>query len=65
MIKRKDIEKEYKVHFEESGKSEPRPHEKKVAQIIADYFKSDIIFLRRISSKTPDLYVLKPTFAGN
>ena len=59
MIKQKDTSKECIVHFEESGKSEPRPHEKKVAQIIADYFKSDIIFLRRISSKTPDLYILK------
>ncbi len=49
----------YKVHFEESGKSEPRPHEKKIAQFVADHFKSDIIFLRRLSSKTPDLYVLK------
>ena len=49
----------YKVHYEESGKSKPRPHERKAAEKIASNFKSDIIFLRKISSKTPDLYVLK------
>lgn len=49
----------YKVQFEESGKSEPRPHEKEISRFIADYFESDIVFLRRLSSKTPDLYVLK------
>lgn len=51
--------KEYKVHYEETGTSSPRPHEKKIAQFIADYFQSDIIFMRRASSKTPDLYILK------
>ena len=49
----------YQVHFEESGKSEPRQHEKYIARVVAEYFESDIIFLRRASSKTPDLYVLK------
>ena len=52
------MNREYKVHFEESGKSEPRSHEKRVAQIVAGYFESDIVFLRRFSSKTPDLYVM-------
>ena len=51
--------KRYMVHYEESGKSEPRSHEKLLAQSLADYFGSDIVFLRRFSSKTPDLYVLK------
>lgn len=53
------MNKRYTVHFEESGKSQPRPHEKSIAYIIADYFESDIIFLRRYSSRTPDLYVLR------
>ena len=50
---------QFTVYYEESGKSEPRLHEKYIAQIIADHFKSDIIFLRRLSSKTPDLYIMK------
>ena len=51
--------KEYKIHIEEDGKSNPRPHELAAAQIIAQHFGSDVIFLRRLSSKTPDLYILK------
>ena len=49
----------YRVSYEESGKSKPRPHEKAIADFLKDYFKSDLIFLRRTSSKTPDIYVLK------
>lgn len=53
------MSKKYRVFFEENGKAGPRLYEKEVAQIIADYFKSDVVFLRRYSSKTPDLYILK------
>lgn len=49
----------YKVHIEETGKSKPRPHEEPIAKFLAGYFKSDIVFMRRMSSKTPDLYILK------
>lgn len=49
----------YTIHIEDKKESEPREHEKRAARIVADYFKSDIIFLRRASSKTPDLYVLR------
>lgn len=48
-----------KVHYEETGTSKPRPHERKLAETIAECFQSDIIFLRRRSSQTPDIYVLK------
>ena len=51
--------KEYMVHIEDSKDSEPRPHEKKAAKMVANLFKSDVIFLRRLQSKTPDLYILK------
>lgn len=51
--------KTYKVHIEETGKSRPRPHEIEAAQKIANQIKSDLIFLRRESSKSPDLYILK------
>ena len=51
--------KTYKVHIEESGKASPRPHELQAATILSAYFKSDLVFLRRAESKTPDLFVLK------
>lgn len=51
--------KQYKIHIEEDGKSRPRPHELIVAEVLAEHFKSDIVFLRRMASKTPDLYILK------
>lgn len=49
----------YILHVEEIGKSKPRPHEQNIAEFLTDYFESDIIFMRRSSSKTPDLYILK------
>ena len=51
--------KKYIVHIEDSAQSRPRPHEKKVASEIANIIKSNIIFMRRGASKTPDLYVVK------
>lgn len=51
--------KKFNIHIEEDEKSRPRPHELMIAEIMADYFKSDIVFLRRLYSKTPDLYILK------
>lgn len=51
--------KKYTVHVEDFKDSEPRPHEKKAAEIIAELFESDLIFMRRIQSKSPDLYILK------
>ena len=52
-------QKKYVVHFEDTGKSRPRSHEEEAAKLVANFFKSNIIFLRRRSSKTPDLYILK------
>ena len=49
----------YTVYKEENGKSAPRPHEDEIAQFIANYFESGVVFLRRYSSKTPDLYIVK------
>ncbi len=51
--------KKYIVHVEDTKNSAPRPHEKKIAEAVAQFFKSDIVFMRRYQSKTPDLYVLK------
>ena len=49
----------HNIHIEENGLSKPRPHEILVAKILADYFCSDVVFLRRSISKTPDLFILK------
>lgn len=53
------MSKKFSIHIEENKESKPRPHEIMVAEIMAEYFKSDVVFLRRLSSKTPDLYILK------
>lgn len=49
----------YRVHIEDKKESEPRPHEMRATKTLAELFKSDIVFIRRTQSKTPDLYVLK------
>lgn len=49
----------YTVFTDNNKRFRPRTHEDFAAQIIADYFESDIIFIRRRESKTPDLYILK------
>lgn len=51
--------KKYTIHVEDSRNSEPRAHERQAAEKIAEFFKSDLVFMRRAASKTPDLYVLK------
>lgn len=37
----------------------PKEHEKKAARILANYFNSDLIFIRRGPSCTPDIKVVK------
>jgi len=49
--------KRYIVRVEDKKESAPRPHELKAAERIAEIFESDLVFLRRAASKTPDLYV--------
>ena len=49
--------KTYRVILETGPKDTPRPHELKAAKVIAEYFKTDIVFLRTSSMKTPDLKV--------
>lgn len=53
------IRKEYKVIIEDSKQSKPRNHELSASEKIAAYFKSNIVFLRRLESRTPDLYIIK------
>lgn len=49
----------YILYIEDAKESEPRPHERRVAEVANELFKSDIVFMRRSQSRTPDLYVLK------
>ena len=52
--------KNYRVIIEDDDKkSGPRPHEEKTAQLIANIFESNILFMRRRQSKTPDLFIVK------
>ena len=37
----------------------PKEHEKRATRIIAQYFKSDIIFNRKTNSSSPDLTVIR------
>ena len=52
------IRVKYVVYFNNSDQR-PRQHEWRAAMFLADYFRSDIFFVRRTSSKTPDLLVKK------
>ena len=49
----------HKIIVEDSIQGLPRDHELIAAEVMAEYFGSDVIFLRRLESKTPDLYILK------
>ena len=51
--------KKFKIQIEETGRAKPRDHELRAARIVANHFQSDVIFLRRYASRTPDLYILK------
>lgn len=49
----------FAVHVEVDNNARMRPHEENAARLLADYFESDIVFLRSRQSKNPDLYILK------
>lgn len=51
--------KNYRVITKFNGKDVPRPHEKIIAKHLTNYFESDIEFIRRRESKTPDLLIIK------
>jgi hypothetical protein len=46
---------EYKVIIKTGLKDRPKDHELSAALILADYFRSDVIFLRPQLDKTPDI----------
>ena len=47
----------FKIIFEQGLQPKPEAHELKAAAIIAEYFCSDIIFLRRNINSTPDFKI--------
>lgn len=49
----------FTVYAEDNKSSGPRPHEKRAAEFLANYFQSDVVFLKAKQSKNPDIYVLK------
>ncbi len=51
--------KKYKILLESGLNPAPYKHELEAANIIAEYFRSDLLFLRRRPNASPDLLVKK------
>ena len=49
----------YKIAYNLSDPDPPKSHELYASKIVADYFESDIIFIRKNIGVTPDLKILK------
>ena len=53
------MEIEYKIIEALNETDPPKEHEKRATKIIAQYFKSDIMFNRKTNSSSPDLTIIK------
>lgn len=51
--------KKYRIIQDLNEADPPKGHEKKVAKILAEHFESDLVFIRRGPSSTPDIEVIK------
>ena len=49
----------YRIIQDLNDPDPPREHEKHAARIIAEYFRSDLVFIRRGPSSTPDIIIIK------
>ena len=49
----------YKIIYELNEPDPLRPLELYAANIVANYFRSNIVFIRKMPHTTPDLYVIK------
>lgn len=49
----------YRIIQDLNDPDPPREHEKHAARIIAEYFRSDLVFVRKGPSSTPDIKILK------
>lgn len=47
----------YQIIYSKNLTDKPKPHEKHAAQIIANYFKTSIIFLKHNDFSSPDLNI--------
>ena len=47
--------KTYKIIQELNDTDPPKEHEKEAAKILAEYFRSDLLFMRKKANTTPDL----------
>ena len=50
---------QYKVTYDLNDPDPPKAHELYAARIIANHFHSDLIFIRKTASSTPDLKIVK------
>ncbi|MBO7699318.1 hypothetical protein J6S39_01355 [Candidatus Saccharibacteria bacterium] len=51
--------KSYKIIEDLNETDPPKVHEKKAVKIIAEYFKSDVNFLRKTINSSPDIKVVR------
>lgn len=51
--------KNYNVIYDLSDPDPPKKHERHAAKIVAEYFESDLIFIRKGFGTTPDLKIIK------
>ena len=51
------MKKTYNLIYDLSSPEPPKAHERHAAKIISEYFKSDIVFIRKKSGVTPDMIV--------
>ncbi|MBR0372781.1 hypothetical protein IJH72_02485 [Candidatus Saccharibacteria bacterium] len=53
------MKKRFKIIYDFNETDPPKPHESKVAKIIAEYFESDVQFIRKTACSSPDIVVMK------
>ena len=51
------MKKTYNMIYDLSSPEPPKVHERHAAKTISEYFKSDIVFIRKKSGVTPDMIV--------
>ena len=59
MLNVKKTSKKFEVIEALDETDPPKPHEKRAAKIIAEYFQSNVKFIRRNIGSSPDIYVIK------
>ena len=47
----------FTIKYDLSDPDPPKPHELRAAKVVASYFQSDIVFIRKTIGSTPDLKI--------